>query len=516
MTKEQKDNLFVLVKSLSKSEKRQFKLYVGRLGVNEDSKFLLLFNILDKMAEYDEQIILKKGIVKKQQLSNLKAHLYKQVLISLRLNPLHQNIRVQIREQLDFATILYHKGLYKQSLKILDKAKTLALNYEEKNIAYEILELEKIIESQYITRSISNRADELTIQAKELNAQNILASKLSNLALQLYGLFLKTGYVKNDKEFKRVTKYFNDRLPKYDIKNLGFREKLWLYQSYLWYSFLVQDFLACYRYSRKWVDLFYEYPEMMKLNPVFFLRGNQYLLEALFFIRHHDKFKDALIKLETITKEKEFPKNDNVESLTFLYVYSNKLNLHFMEGSFHEGLPLIDEVLKGIKKHKSRIDEHHIMVFYYKIASLYFGIGENKKCIEYLEKIISNKSLSMREDLLCFSRVLNLVAHYEAGLDYNLDALIRSTYKFLIRMEDLYEVQKEMIKFLRVLGDIYPNEIRAEFIKLHEKLKTYEDHPYESRAFLYLDIISWLESKIENKSVDLIIREKFKAKNKIN
>ncbi len=71
------------------------------------------------MKVYDERIILKSGIVKKQQLSNLKAHLYKQILISLRLNPSHQNIRVQIREQLDFATILYQKGLYKQSLKIL-------------------------------------------------------------------------------------------------------------------------------------------------------------------------------------------------------------------------------------------------------------------------------------------------------------------------------------------------------------------------------------------------------------
>jgi hypothetical protein len=516
MTKEQKDNLFVLIKSLSKSEKRQFKLYVGRLGVNEDSKFLLLFNLLDKMDEYDEQVILKKGIVKKQQLSNLKAHLYKQILISLRLNPLHQNIRVQIREQLDFATILYHKGLYKQSLKILDKAKSMALNFEEKNIAYEIIELEKIIESQYITRSISSRADELTIQTKQLNTQNILASKLSNLSLQLYGLFLKTGYVKNDQEYKRVTKYFNARLPKYNIKDLGFREKLWLYQSYLWYSFLVQDFLSCYKYAKKWVDLFYENIEMMKLNPVFFLRGNQYLLEALFFIRHHNKFKEVLNKFEAITKENWFPKDDNVESLIFLYVYSNRFNLHFMEGTFKEGLPLVDEVLAEIIKHKSRIDEHHIMVFYYKIASLYFGIGEYKKSIEFLDKIISNKSLSMREDLLCFSRVLNLVAHYEAGLDYNLDALIRGTYKFLIRMEDLYEVQKEMIKFLKGLGEIYPNQLQGELIKLHKKLKTYEDHPYESRAFLYLDIISWLESKIENKSVDLIIREKFKAKNQLN
>jgi hypothetical protein len=513
MTKEQKDNLFVLIKSLSKSEKRQFKLYVGRLGVNEDSKFLSLFNILEKLPIYDEVVILKSGIVKKQQLSNLKAHLYKQILISLRLNPSHQNVRIQIREQLDFATILYHKGLYKQSLKILDKAKTLAITHEEKIIAYEIIELEKVIESQYITRSIGSRADELTIQAKELNQHNILASKLSNLSLQLYGLFLKTGYVKNDEEFKRVTEYFNARLPKYDINDLGFREKLWLYKSYLLYSFLIQDFLSCYKYAKKWVNLFHESPEMIKLNPVFFLRGNQYLLEALFFIRHHSKFKRALQELEAITQEEWFPKDDNVQSLTFLYVYTNKFNLHFMEGTFHEGLPLVDEVLEGIKNHRSRIDEHHVMVFYYKIASLYFGIGENKKCIEYLEKIISNKSLSMREDLLCFSRVLNLVAHYEAGLDYNLDSLIKGTYKFLLKMEDLYEVQKEMIKFLKGLGDIYPNEIRGEFIKLHKKLKQYEDHPYERRAFLYLDVISWLESKIENKPVNEVLKNKFKLLN---
>ncbi len=512
MVKEQKDNLFVLVKSLSKSEKRQFKLYVGRLGVNEDSKFLMLFNILDKLKAYDENAILKKGIVKKQQLSNLKAHLYKQILISLRLNPSHQNIRIQIREQLDFATILYHKGLYKQSLKILDKAKNLAIANEEKNVAYEIVELEKVIESQYITRSISNRADELTIQAKELSLQNVLASKLSNLSLQLYGLFLKTGYVKNDQEHHIITKYYQDRLPKYDINTLGFREKLWLYKAKLWYSFLTVDFLSCYKFASKWVGLFFEQQEMIVLNPVFFLRGNHYLLEALFYLRQYDKFKETLSKLEEITQEKWFPLDDNNESLAFLYIYNNKFNLHFIEGSFEEGLPLIDDVLEELKNYKNRIDEHHIMVFYYKIASMYFGVGETRKCIYFLEKIISNKSLQMREDLLCFSRILNLVAHYEAGLDYNLDVLIRSTYKFLIKMEDLYEVQKEFIKFLRGLGDIYPHEVKREFIKLHKKLKEFENDPYQSRAFLYLDIISWLESKIENRPIGDIIRDKFKAR----
>ena len=508
MTNAHKDALFVLVKSLSKSEKRQFKLYVGRLGVNTDAKFLALFNLLDKLKTYDESAILESGIVKKTQLSNLKAHLYKQILVSLRLNPVNQNIRVQIREQLDFATILYQKGLYKQSLKILDKVKGIAIDNEEKNIAYEIVELEKIIETQYITRSIPDRADELVKQASKLSEQNVMTSKLSNLSLQLYGMMLKVGYVRNDEDLGRVRRYFAEHLPDYKIEDLGFRERLWLYKAHLWYSFLIQDFLSCYKYSSKWVDLFYENRKMIYLNPVFFLKGNHYLLESLFYVKYSSQFKETLEKMESIVGDKDFSKNDNISSLAFLYIYSNKLNLHFLEGTFDKGLYLVKIIEYGITKHSDRIDPHHIMIFYYKIACLYFGIGDNKTCIKYLKKIIDNKNLKMREDLMCFARVLSLVAHYEAGMDYHLEIQLKSTYKFLIKMNDLGAVQKEMIKFLRKLGDIYPHELKGEFQSLYDELKKYEDHPYEKRAFLYLDILSWLESHLQNKPVGQIIREK--------
>jgi hypothetical protein len=140
---------------------------------------------------------------------------------------------------------------------------------------------------------------------------------------------------------------------------------------------------------------------------------------------------------------------------------------------------------------------------------MYFGSGNNDTCIFYLDKIISNKSLSMRQDLLCFSRILNLFEHYEAGYDYHIDTLLKSTYKFLLKMNDLHEVQKEMIKFIKSLQNIYPQDIKKAFIKLHSKLKTFEDDPYESRAFLYLDIISWLESNIQNKPIGEIIKNKY-------
>jgi hypothetical protein len=510
MAIEQKDALFSLVKSLSKSEKRQFKLYVGRLGGNVDANFMSLFNLLDKVSTYNDELILQKTNIKKQQISNTKAHLYKQILVSLRFNPVHQNVKSQIREQFDFASILYSKGLYKQSLKILEKAKELALNNDENNLAYGIVEFEKVIESQYITHSISNRADQLSEQAKKLSLKNVRTSKLSNLSLQLYSLLLKQGYVKDESDSKIVSEYFEKRLPKYQLSDLGFMEKLFLYKAYLWRSLILQDFISSYKYAQKWVDLFQDNPEMKKQNPVFYLKGVNYLLESLFLTMHKTKFNNLLETLRTDIDLEQISLNENTKTLAFIYYSQNKLNLHFIDGTFSDGLKFVSELLLEIEDYKDKIDAHHIMVFYYKIACMYFGAGKNEECIFYLEKIINNKDLSMREDLLCFSRVLNLVAHYDAGIDYNIEKLIVSTYKFLIKMNDLHEVQRKMIAFLKNLSNIYPQDLRKEFVKLYDELIQYKDHPYEKRAFLYLDILSWLESKIQNATVEEIIQQKAK------
>ncbi|HEV8079511.1 MAG TPA: hypothetical protein VGP43_02275, partial [Chitinophagaceae bacterium] len=126
MSNRSTDAVFQLIHSLQKQEKRNFKLYIKRNSSNEDMKIIQLFDALDAMGEYDEDILLKKATnLKKQQLSNTKAHLYKQVLASLRLLE-NKNIDIQLHEQLDNARILYNKGLYLQSLKVLDKMKETA------------------------------------------------------------------------------------------------------------------------------------------------------------------------------------------------------------------------------------------------------------------------------------------------------------------------------------------------------------------------------------------------------
>jgi len=127
MSKRSNDILFQLIHSLEKAEKRHFKLYIKRSSSNENLKIVQLFDALDKMNEYDEKILLKKiPSIQKTQISNLKAHLYKQVLASLRLLKSAESIDLQLNEQFDYAHILYKKGLFLQSLKILEKAKETA------------------------------------------------------------------------------------------------------------------------------------------------------------------------------------------------------------------------------------------------------------------------------------------------------------------------------------------------------------------------------------------------------
>jgi len=510
MPKLQTDYLIELIRTLTKAEKRHFRLLVKRNQANEELLFLQLFDLLDKHKRYDEALILRKiPAIKKRQLSNLKAHLYKQLLLSLRLLYRPHNMDIEIRERLDYARVLYNKGLYRQSLEILDKAKVTARNVRLNALTLEILDFEKLIEGQYITRSIDTRAETLAEESKEEIMRVSRTHEFSNLSLQLYGLYLKMGLVRSREEKDFVHVFFQKNLPKYDLDELGFYEKLYLYKAYDWYSLMNQDFLLYYKYAQRWVDLFDEYPEMVKLQTPLFLKGLHNLLNSLFMVGRYDKFVEVLERLESFDVKNTDKPTNNIEGLFFLFKYIHRINLHFIAGTFSEGVNILPKLDQLLSDNPYNWDDHRILVFRYKIACMYFGGGDNERAIDYLNEIINRRQPDFREDTQCFARILNLIAHFELGNETLVTYQVKSVYRFLIKIEDLHEVQNEILKFLRKLPKIYEYELKDEFTKLRDTLIKLEKHPYEKRPFVYLDIISWLESKIEGRTVQEVIREKF-------
>jgi len=508
------DILFQLIHSLEKSEKRHFKLYIKRSSSKEDLKIIQLFDALDKMEEYDDKQLLKKlSGTEKPQLSNLKTHLYKQILASLRLLKRSENLDLELNEQLDYARILYYKGLYIQSLKILDKVKETALLYHQDTILIQVISLEKKIETLHITRSMLDKADVLATEANEVQDRRKMITQLSNLALQLYSWYIKYGHARNETDETGVRNFFNKQLPESASRQLGFYERMYLYQSYCWYAFIRQDFLMYYRYTQKWVDLFLEQPAMIDVETGHYIKGLHNLLNAHFDLRNHQKFNNILEAFKIFSNTKIVTEHENFRVQTFVYIAQAKINQHFMKGTFKEGLSLVPSIEQKLDEYSLFLDKHRILVFNYKIATLYFGSGDYATCIDYLQRII-NDAVDLRSDLQCYARLLHLMAHYELGNFELMDSLIRSVFRFMARMENLTFIEEEMFRFLKSAFRFNRSELRKALELFLNNIKHLEKNRFETRAFAYLDIISWLESKVNHRPMSEIINDKYRSQKK--
>ena len=503
------DSLFQLVHSLEKSEKRNFKLYIKRSSGNEDLKIIELFDALDKLKEYDEALLLKKlPSIKKPQLSNIKVHLYKQLLASLRLLKSADSIDLQLNEQFDYAHILYKKGLFAQSLKILDKAKETAKANQKFNFLTLVLALEKRIEMLHITRSMQSRAEQLSAETVEVTGRIDMVAKLSNLALQLYSWFIKNGHARNEDDEIVVKHFFHEHLPPNAEEQTGFYEKLYLFQSYSWYAFIRQDFLMYYRYSQKWVDLFEDQPLMQRVETGHYIKGLHTLLNAHFDLRNYDKFEIALRQFESFAHTERVMDHDNFRIQAFIYITSAKINQHCMLGTFKAGLLLVPAIEEKMNEYDLFIDNHRIMVLNYKIATLYFGSEDYSTCIDYLQKII-NEQVDIRDDLQSYARLLHLLAHFEMGNYELMEYLTKSVYRFMAKKQNVTVLEEEMFNIIRDSFQLPRNKLKSELETFLQKVKKFEKNRFETRAFAYLDIISWLEGKVNQKPMATIIHEKY-------
>lgn len=502
------DTLFQLIHSLEKAEKRHFKLYIKRSSAKEELKVVQLFDALDKMEEYDERVLFKKiPSLTKSQLANLKTHLYKEVLASLRLLRTGDNIDLQLSEHLDHARLLYNKGLKLQALRILEKAKEQARTHQKFNTLVQLLSLEKKIEILHITRSSTEKTQELADEATAISSHIDRVTRLSNLALLLYRWYVIHGHARNTEDEKDVRAYFKANLPK-DLEQVsGFYERLYLYQSYCWYAFIRQDFLMYYRYAQKWVDLFEADPMLKTVETGHYIKGIHSLLNAHFDLRNFAQFDATLSAFEAFSVTDAANRYDNFRTHISIYINGARINGHLMKGTFSEGVKLVPEIEARLSEYALYVDQHRILVFNYKIATLYFGNRQYEKAIDYLQQII-NGPIDLRIDLHSYARLMHLICHYELGNYEILDSLGKAVHRFMLRMKNLTVVEEIMFRFLRKQYRS-PQEIRDALKEFLHQIKGLEKNRYETRAFAYLDIVSWVESKVYNKTMSEVIHSKY-------
>ena len=197
--------LFDLIKSLSKSEKRFFKLHSALQS--GDKNYLRIFDAIDKQKVYEEDA-LKRLFAKEPFIKHSppeKNHLYKLFLKALRAYHAGGTISGILKQEIKNIEILYDKALYKECNKLLHRAKRIAQENEKFYYLFELLNWEKmLLEEAYESGEFTKDLDALIAEESEvleklrnLAAYHILYSKINYV-------FRSSGYVRSEEEHAMV------------------------------------------------------------------------------------------------------------------------------------------------------------------------------------------------------------------------------------------------------------------------------------------------------------------------
>jgi len=501
MSNKSSDSLYRLIKSMTKAEKRYFKVFSSRHIIGESNNYLLLFNAMDNMAEYDEDKLLKKlkGKPFVSRFSISKNRLYNALLKSLDSFHSNSSIDAQLQRQLHSVEILYHKSLYGQCMKLLQSAEKIAAKHEKLNILAEINNWEKRILEKDNYEAV---ADESRLN-KIIAADRALAEKLQNynelwnIKSKIFSHLYKHGKVRSKSDSELLNGYLSEANALFKGKPEGTENAYMLSHIHSGYHFSLGDYEKCYPYLLENLKLIEKKSHLFREEPNIYL---SVLANAIYVSIRLGKWKDAkghLDKLHRIPEQLSVQTNEDLEFRIFSLTKSTELTLYTQSGDFEKGVELIPSIEIGLEKYDDMLSSVRKAHFYFNLAIVHFGMENYKESLKWLNKLLNSIEIDKTQDIHCIAQILNLVVHLELGNKDLLPYALRSTQRFLETRNKAYGLEKIMLHFvnesLKKRNDKSTNELLTDLVK---ELEVLRQNPLEQMVFEYFDFLAWAKSKV--------------------
>ncbi len=503
-------DLFNLVKTLSRSEKRYCKIKISESGQSNRGRLLAFFDAILKQENYNEQTIFEqKNLSGVKYTSKVKKQLYDSVLKHLRTYHSKTSGEYLLDQALKDVSVMYNRGLHAQCKKMLEKAESYARKHEKHLRIYEICWWKnKIMQSsQYIGYS-EKEIGELFKTSQQMLEELKAITNYATLTADMFIAYSRTGGPRTQADIENSDKLSNSPLLKADEKSLSFEARLYLYFSYTFFYRSRGDLKNGYLYREKLVDLLESHPVRIKENiENYIIALNNLVIGQV----ESGRYREAL---ETLQKFRHItPSSQDLQLKIFISKYLNELDLYIRTGSFKKAIPAIGEIEKKLILLNGKISPGIRFTFYYNIAYVYFGNEDYSKALWWLNKLLNHESQDVREDIHCFARVFNLIIHYELGNQSLLEYIVLSSHRFIYQRKRLYKIESAILLFIRkkLLVIFDPRELAEAFRDLKEDILKITEDAFEKKALEYFDFISWVESKIEKRPFAEIIKEKCAA-----
>jgi len=504
MSNKASDQLHKLIKSMSKPEKRYFKVFSSRHIIGDENNYQTLFDAIDKLDDYDEEKLMKKfkDKVFVQRFSIAKNRLYNALLKSLDSFHANSSVEAQLHRQVHSAEILYNKSLYDQSLKVLHSARKVAEKHEILHLLAEISKWEKRILEKNNYDDIQDEAqlNEILEKDIEVNEKLRIHSELWNIKSRLFSQLYRQGKVRSESETKMFERILHDAKSKWSGKEIGIENEYMLQHISSAYHFALGQYAECYPYLKQNIALIESNPHLFEEEPGIYL---SVLSNTIYVGMRMGEWKEAFQYLEQL---RAYPAtlaermNEDLEIRLFALGKSTELTLYAQSGEFEKGLEMIPEIKLGLgafDEHLSNVRKAH---FYFNIAVIYFGLEQYHEALKWVNKLLNNVDIDKTKDIHCIAQILNLVIHLELGNKDLLPYTLRSTQRFLATRNKVYEFENVMLSFVNeMLKKRSSKNPENQYQQLIGELEALRKNPFEQFVFEYFDFLAWAKSKQNGK-----------------
>ena len=505
-----RSQLFQLIKSLSRSEKGYFKKVYSQNVLGKKNQYLELFDAIDAQNEYDGDELAKQFEDKQifTQLSVAKNYLHKIILKSLRAFHSQASVDIELNEMMVNIELLYNKRLTEACKKEIQRAEQLIIQYEVFYKYPEIVRWEKLLMNQRsFSVDLSDERKELYRKEKMYLEYTTNLADYSYLSYQLYSAYTKAGMARDPEMLRLSDEIISDPLLQDESLAKTIRAKSFYFNIRAKYHEIRNDFANTHLHNQKFVELLEENPGYIKNNLPGYVPGLYNYLLSCVRLRKHDDFFIVLEKLKGVAEKYGAP--DELAMSINLMAHNVELFYLLNVGDFKGALKVAKEARQFLKGDTGKQSPQLYVELYYYIAYSYFGNARYDKALVYLNRIINNSAFFPREDMLCYARILNLVCHFEIGNERFVDYNLKSTYRFLSKMNKVYKFETIILSFIKTMLKVPGrNLLRDKLTDLRAKLEQIASDPYEKNAFEYFDFIGWLDSKLGHREFAEVVREK--------
>jgi len=511
MSKATSDKVFQLIKSLTKAEKRYFKLYTSKQA-GERNNHQLLFDAIDHLDEYEEAL-LKKSIRNKALLNSLpiaKTRLYDVILRSLDAFHANSSIDAQLKRTLHCAEILYKKSLYSQSQKLLDGAKKLAYKYDKHTSLLEIFMWEKLLIEK---DNYENVGDQELEDMMHENTRIVRLIEVYNdfwgIKSRLFNILNKRGKARSEEGLTRLKSIIDDTLLNREPEHVFYQSEYLYNHIYSAYYFGVGDYANSFKYLKANVDHIEANLDKFQEEPNIYFSILTNIVYVASQLKDYTSVFFYLKKLRELPKTMEIRNNEDLEIKLFSSANSIELTIHFLTGEFEKGLELLPQVENGLMLYEHKLNSVRKAFFYFNIAIIYFGAKKYNDALKWTNRLLNDIGISQSLDIYCFGQLLNLLIHIELNNKNLLPYALRSTQRYLSTRNRYFQFEESFLdlitKLLRSPDPISEVEQYEDFL---EKIRSLQEDPLEKAAFEYFDFVSWAESKVSGNDFATVVRQK--------